>query len=574
MEPLQKHRALLQDLTPEQLKRLNHKLGRVQLTGVGLVAEGLRQCGVQRICGIPGTPVDSLFGEAVRRGIRCIAAHHQSAAAIIAGSANYLTGSLENVVVASAGPAVTNTLTGILVARDNHWPLLVLGGRRSTRDEGAGYFQELDATPIMTPVTKWAVTVRSAADIIPVLYKAIETAISGTPGPVYIDLPEDILVDEAAPVKRPKPMRQPPPAPSEEEIRQAYSLLRSAERPLLCIGEGLRWSSDPGALRAFVEREQLPFITTSLGRGFIPDSHPLCFNIVRHCVQVKSDLVLMAGAWFDWRFRHGAELNPAARVIHVHPEEGELGRNVNPVLAVAGDGGAFLRRLEAESQEAESQAARPVNRRTWLAELSHLRATEATRLSAWSRETAEPMLPQQLFRSLREALPAEAFVVLDGGISLSCGQLCLEANQPLSWLDPGWNGCIGSGIPQALGARLAFPDRPVVAVVGDTSFGLSSFELETAARHNLPLLAIVVNNSGINGFVRQNRYLGADHNERFFAFSDDLRYDQMAQSLGAKGVQITSIDQFRVAVGLALQSRELTCLNVEVNAHAPVPRVW
>lgn len=562
--------ASLPVLSPEQKSRLLHKLGREPLRGSALVAESLLRCGVRRLCGIGGTPVDAIFGEAARRGIRVISTRHQSTATLMAATSNYLSGALESAVLVSAGPAVTNTVTGVLVARDNHWPLLVMGGRRALNGAGAGYFQELDAVPLMRSITKWAVTIRQAADMMPVLHDAIEQAMSGVPGPVYVDLPEDVLAQSAVPVALSSPKRQHSTAPAADMVAEAFDRLRKAGRPLLCLGEDIRWSVDGPALRDLIEREQLPFITTSLGRGFVPDDHPLCFNLVRHRVPARCDLVLMAGAWFDWRFRHGVELGPQTAVVHVDPEDRTRGRNVEVSLSIPGDAGRFLNALADVSRRSV-----PVDRSAWLKELAAPKAAEAARLNAWRAEKDVPMLPQELYDVLLETLPEDAFVVLDGGVHLACGQHLMRVNHPLSWLDPTWSGCIGAGLPLALGARLSFPERRVVVVAGDTGFGLSGMELETAARNHLPVLLIIVNNDGVNGRVRQNNVLTPPDQNPFYVFTPELRYDDVARGLGTGHVEwIDTAAALRTAVQEALGRGGLSCLNTRINPLAPVPPVW
>lgn len=554
-------------LTPEQRKLLAFKLGLTHLNGRALVAEALRQCGIRRLIGICGTPIDAIFGEVHKRGIRCISTRHQASATLMAAGANFLAGSVENVVLVSCGPALTNTISGILAARDNQWPLVVMGGRRSLRNEGAGYFQELDAVPIMAPITKWASTIRQASEVIPVIHRAIEVALSGTPGPVYLDLPEDVLSDNAAPLKLGRPTREPHACAGQDEVQRAFELLRASERPVLCLGEGIRWNYDVSTLQDFVEREQLPVISTSLGRGFLPDSHPLCFNSIRHFVQPGSDLVLMAGAWFDWRFRNGAEVAPDARVIHIDPDDRVRGRNVRLTQSVAGDPGDFLLRLEQLSRNAH-----PVARSGWIEELSKLREAKAFRNP--DDDSKGIIGPYQLHSTLKAIFPPDTVLIVEGGVHLACGQYVHEVNRPLSWFDPGWNGFIGCGIPLAMAARLAYPDRPVVAVVGDTGFGMTGMELETAARHNLPIIVVVVNNNGVNGIRRQKLYIGDDGAERCFAFQDDLRYDLIGTVLGARGAWVTDIEELVYAVDSALRRRDLTCINVSVDPNVPAPIAW
>ena len=187
----------LKALPPEKLARLKKRTVSGLASGSALVAEALRRCGIKRVFGIAGTPVDRIFSECLARGIRPIGTRHQSTAVLAAAAGNYVAGRLESVVVVSAGPAVTNTLTGILVARDNGWPVLVMGGRRAVNQEGMGCFQELDALPIFSPVTKWAATPRQTCQVMDHIFQGFAEALTARPGPVYLDLPEDVLEGSA-----------------------------------------------------------------------------------------------------------------------------------------------------------------------------------------------------------------------------------------------------------------------------------------------------------------------------------------------------------------------------------------
>ena len=240
-------------------------------SGHALIAETLCRCGVRRVVGITGSPVDQIFPECAARGIRPIGTRHQHTAVLMAATSNYIAGRLESAVVVSAGPAVTNSLTGVLIARDNGWPVIVLGGRRPVHEQGIGYFQELDAVPIYQSVTKSAATVSRAADLPIAIVRAYEIAMNGRPGPVYLDLPEDVL-DAQAETDLPAVPLVPAHYQADAHIvAECAQLLRAAERPLLILGEGIRWSFNEADLRDLVEQNGIPFMTTPLARGFLPD---------------------------------------------------------------------------------------------------------------------------------------------------------------------------------------------------------------------------------------------------------------------------------------------------------------
>jgi 2-hydroxyacyl-CoA lyase 1 len=545
-----------------------------QRTGNGLVADALHQCGITRVIGIAGTPVDKIFPACSAHGIRPIGARHQHAAVLMAAASNYVGGRLESAVVVSAGPAVTNALTGVMVARDNGWPVIVIGGRRPIHDEGIGYFQELDAVPIFRSVTKWAATVQRVSDVVPMVLRAYECAMSGRPGPVYLDLPEDVLnASMAGTDSSSVPGVAAVPPADDESVLKCGRLLVAAQRPLLIVGEDIRWTFSQAALRRLVERNNIPFVTTPLARGFLPDDHPLCANAVRHWIPSRADLVLMTGAWFDWRFRFGAELARSAQVIHVGTDAATLGKNVPGALTVHADGGRFLNQLEEWLQS--GGGSRTVGRHdVWVQEVNARATEKAGERTAWGDEPSQPMSPQNVFAELQRFLPKEAIVVLDGSTTLSTGQMLLSAQTPCGWLDPGWSGCMGAGIPMAIGAKLTAPHRLVVVVCGDFGFGLSAMDLETAVRHRIPIVVIVINNDGIVGASRQTSVFPPEYAELFSRYQPALRYERIAGVLGCDEQFVTDVAGIRPAFERAAASPLPACINIRVDPDAPHPGPW
>ena len=539
--------------------------------GHALIADALRHCGVKRVVGITGTPVDQIFSECAAHGIRPIGARHQQAAALMAAASNYIAGRLDSVVVVSAGPAVTNALTGVLIARDNGWPVIVLGGRRSIHEQGIGYFQELDAVPIYQSVTKSAATVTRAADLPMAIVRAHEIAMNGRPGPVYLDLPEDVLDAHAEADLPAAPGIAAPCDAAADVVAECAQSLRAADRPLLILGEGIRWSFNQADLRNLVEQNGIPFITAPLARGFLPDDHPLCANDVRRWVQSQADFVLLSGAWFDWRFRFGAELATSARVIHADIDSTTLGKNVPDALTVHADSGRFLSQMHALLQtSAPAAGALEPWRQRVRAAVEQKRLTRAE----WLTRESTPMAPQTLFAALRRFLPKDAIVVLDGNITLAAGQALLSAQTPCGWLDPGWNGCMGAGIPMAMGAKLAAPERTVVAVCGDFGFGLTAMDLETAVRHRIPVIVIVANNDGICGGLRQKERFPRGHPELFSRFQEALRYERIAEIFGGHSEFVTDATLLQDAFDRAAASGLPACVNVRVDPYAPHPGFW
>lgn len=554
-------------------EQLGRRLHAPPETGHALVAEALRQRGVQRVFGVSGVPVHEIFSEGARRGIRPFGMRHQQAATLAAAAGNFIAGRLDSVVVTSAGPAVTNTLTGVLTARDNGWPLVVLGGRSSLQWDGLGAFQELDAIPIFEPVTKWAACVKSTSALMDSVLQACRIATEGRPGPVYLDLPQDILSGSASTTAEVEPLLESRPEAGAEEVEAAAKLLMKSARPLLVLGEGIRWAYDRASLDRLTTGFEIPFITAPLGRGLLPDSHPQCQNKVRHWVQSQADLVIMAGARFDWRFRFGAELTPGMRIIHVDVDPATLGCNVPGALMIRADAGQFVTQL-AQALVKSGPGPIPARFKPWHQQLQRARQDSDQERAGWLVAESQPMLAQQVFRALTAVAPADALVVLDGSICLATGQKVLSAEREWSWLDPGWGGCMGSGIPFGIGAKLAQPDRPVIVACGDFAFGINAMEMETAVRHRIPIVVVVVNNDGILGSTRQASHFPPDYPELFSQFLPALRYERLMDAFGGHAEWVEEARDLQPALERALQSNRPACLNVRVKPGAPHPGSW
>ena len=556
-------------LSPAKLALFKKRLREKKSSGYSLIAEALRLCGVKHVLGISGTPVDRIFPECSARAIKPIGTRHQQAATLMAAAGNYLAGRLESVVVVSAGPAVTNTLTGVLVARDNGWPVIVMGGRRPVNQEGIGYFQELDAIPIFQSVTKWAVKVERTSEIMSSVVRAFEIACSGRPGPVYIDLPEDVLEGTSDLDCSLSPPIVPWSQTPAHIVVEAARLLSLAKRPLLILGEGIRWSFSQDSLRYLVEQSGIPFITTPMARGFIPDDHPLCANEVRRRIQSEADVVIMAGASFDWRFRFGAELAPTVQIIQVDTDPKMLGKKVRASLTVCADSGRFLTQLQGVLAEEHDST-----RISWHRVVKTMCEERRKASIEWLSEKSRPMRPQQLFIAIRDFLPADAVVVLDGNITLSTGQMILSAKTPCCWLDPGWNGCIGSGIPFGMGAKLAAPERMVFVICGDFGFGLSAMDLETAVRYRIPIIVVIVNNDGITGSLRQKTHFPPDYPELFSRFQPRLRYERIMELFGGHAEFVVEVSEILPALQRAVASGLPSCINVIVDPDTSLPSIW
>ncbi len=564
----------LAHLGSRQRALLEQRMRNGACSGHGLVAEALAQLGVTHVYGVPGQPVYDTFGACARQGIRLIGTRHQHPAGLMAAAHNYLDGRLSAATIVSTGVPAANAVSAAAVANDNCWPLVILAGAAPLAADGTGYFMALDALEVYRPVTKWVTRVRETREIPALVAKAFSVASSGRPGAVLVELPEDTLSGSAFGAgSLPVPSAAPPgPEPDPVVLRQVVDVLLSAKRPLLVVGKGARWTAAIDGLKELVDGLALPFITSPMGRGTIPDDHALCMNAVSWVAQSQADVVLLLGARLDWVFRYGQQLAPDAMVIHVDVHAAEFGRNRKIEFGVHSDAGRFLSALLREIEPGRRSVAKALRDCAWLARLRVQRRQTQARRDALAGKADTPVSPLRLAAEVRDALPADAITIFDSNLTMAACQWMIPARLPASRLTPGTSGCMGVGIPYAIAAKLLHPSRPVVAICGDFAFGLSVMELETAVRHQVPVVIVVANNDGNGGSLRHKMHFSGATAEPVSMFQPGLRYDKLVEALGGHGEHVDRAGDIGPALRRAIASKRPACIDVAVDPDAPFPR--
>ena len=557
-------------LGPNQRALLEAQRRGEPITGHCLVARTLRDLGVTHVYGVAGQPVYDTFGACAKAGLRLIGTRHQQPAAMMAAAHNYFAGRQQAATIVSAGVSAANALGAVVAARDNCWPLVVLAGSAPTGT--AGYFMALDTVELFRPVAKWATEVTETRAIPESIVRAFEVAMHERPGPVLVQLPENVLTGLArsgddASLPAAHRVLEPDPA----AVAQAVAMLHRASRPLLIMGKGLRWSAPFAALRELVDALALPFITSPIGCGTIPDDHPLCMNAIPWVAQSGADLVLVLGARLDWTFRYGRHIPPGTAIIRVDVHAAEFDAAPGTALGVHADAGAFLRHLLALSAGGSRYEAPFCRDRAWLADLKEARQRVGVRREAESAGDAARISPWRLARELRDALPKDAITVFDGNLVMAVCQRMIPAHFPACRLTPGTSGGLGGGIPYAMAAKIEHPERPVVAICGDYAFGLGAMELETAVRHNVPIVVVIANNDGNSGSRRQRMHLGDGSAEAVMMFRPGLRYERIMALFGGCAEHVDRPEDIGPALTRALADGRPACVNVAVDPDAPYP---
>jgi len=438
-----------------------------QITGGHLVARYLKQIeAVDTVFTLSGGHIESILDGLSQYGIRTIDVRHEQAAAMMAHAWTVYRGR-PGVCLVTAGPGFTNALTGIANAFLENVPLVVLSGRHPLRDDLTGALQEMNQIDMVKPVVKWCATCHDIRRIPEYLATALRQATTGRPGPVFLELPPDILftsVDEARAPLGPRPVRKACTLPQEADLQEAARLIDAARQPLLVGGSGVKMSDCAPLLKTFVEKTGLPFALLNYGRGALPDDHPLCINDGGFTGLMtgmpQADVIVIAGLRLNWVMQ-ATKLFPQAKVIRIDIAEHELDRNRPSQVALAGDCGRVLERLLPLVSTRRHD--------DWLGRLRRAYEAFMTTELEKRRSAVDPIHPARLVQRIMDVFGRDAFYVADGGDTSYWALAGFQSIHPAGVLVPagGLFGCLGTGIPFALAAKLAHPDKPVIVLNGD-----------------------------------------------------------------------------------------------------------
>ena len=536
------------------------------LTGGELVARVLRQAGVSHVFTLCGGHVLPIYDGCVKDGIGVIDMRHEQAAAHAADAYARLTRGI-GVAVVTAGPGVTDAVTGVANAHAARSPLLLIGGAAPLALRGLGALQEVEQVALLRPVTKGAWSVAGTRQIPEVLTTAIRVALSGRPGPVFVEIPVDVLLgtieDRLAPIPTDYVHRTPL-AGDAAAIEQLAALLASAERPVIVAGGGVYWDGAHVALAALADAAGMPVFTNGAGRGSLPADHPLAFAHARGFALGQADVVLVLGTPLDFRLGYGRAPTFAedARVCMVDCDPEELGRNRPLAVGIAGHIGRVLDQVRTALPR--GLAGRFAD---WRARVEARERDAQERLDDLAAAGDIPVSHYRWAAEIARHVTADTIVVGDGGDVVGCAAKMVRLHRPGQWLDPGPFGCLGVGPPFAIVAKLLHPDRRVLLIAGDGALGLNGMELETAVRFGLPITCIVGNDGGW-GQIR-NPQLSFFGEERAVATSlPTTRFDRMAEALGGRGLLVREPDDIGPALERALGSSEVWCINVPLDPAA------
>ncbi len=539
-----------------------------KLDGGQLVVRVLQREGVRYLFSLSGGHLLRIYDATIDAGIRIIDTRHEQAAGHMAEGWSLSTGEM-GVCAVTAGPGLTDAVTAVANARMSNSPMLVLGGRSALFENDMGALQDLDQMSLMTPITKWAGRCHETKRIPEYMSMAYRHALSGRPGPAYLELPFDILSNQVEESEVVFPDNDRPryrAAGQPEAIEEAAAVLARAERPIVICGAGGFWANASEALTSFVEKTGIPVMTRSYGKGVVPDSNRLTLAgsmMATMGPMSQADAVLLLGCRLNFSMLYGRQFGPGVKIIQVDIEPTELGFNRGPDVGIHGDIKVVLEQL--------TQAVPSTPKRAWGAEAVKM-VKEATEMSLAAMDmNAVPVHPQRLVCDIRDVVGGEGVYVCDGGDIHLFGVETFPSERPGSLLATGLAfGCLGVGLPFALSAKLAHPDRTVILLSGDGTFGLNGMEFDTAVRHRIPVVCVVGNDQawgmikhGQEAMFGKERVCGCE--------LGPVRYDLMVRDLGGHGEFVERPEDIRPALERAIDSGKPACVNVLTDPKIPHP---
>ncbi|NUN13180.1 MAG: acetolactate synthase [Myxococcales bacterium] len=555
--------------------------------GGRLVAKALRNEGVEHLFTLCGGHIQSIYDGCLDEGIRVVDTRHEQSAAHAADGMARISGRIGACAV-TAGPGVTDAVTAVANAYRAQVPMIVFGGAGPTIFTHMGSLQDMDHVELMRPICKWAASVKETRRLAEYVSIAARKATSGVPGPVFLEVPLDVLMEYVDTDKVPIPQNyrtEARTAPDPLYLDKAVALLEKAERPMAIVGSQLRWSREPlETLQRFLDTTGIPTFVNGMARGLVDPQGPHFLNRSRKYALKNADCILILGTPFDFRLGYGQSrqivggsqsgqaggfmlqitrpvINANASLIQVDLDGDEVGRNrVDGVnVGMVGDSGLMLEALTSALSGMSDKLT------AWRG------AVRQDEQKAWDKMRAQitsednPPNPLRVCEAVNRFLRPGDIVVGDGGDFVGTAAYVLKVFGLGTWMDPGPLGTLGVGPGYAMAAKLARPDARVVIMYGDGSFGLNGFEFEAMARQNIPVVGIIGNDAGWTQILRGQRDLyGKD---RVVATKlDYTRYDLVAQGLGCHGEWVDTCEGLEPALERAFASGKAAVVNVKIGS--------
>jgi thiamine pyrophosphate-dependent acetolactate synthase large subunit-like protein len=536
-----------------------------ELTGSEILAKSLKNEGTDILFFLMGGPMLLTESCCIKEGIRPLDVRHEQSAAFMGQAYSRLL-QKPSVCMAASGPGVINLTTGIANALIDCCPVVAVGGSSPIGLSGRQVFQEIDQLAIMKPCTKWADRIHSLKRIPEQVNVAFQKAMSGKPGPVYLDCPGDLLYSKIPEEQvdwslSGRPLLDARPSGDPNKVDALIDAMAKALRPIILSGSGVIWSQAWSELQELVELTGIPFYTTPQGRGVVPDDHKYSYLTMRSSAFRDADLIIIVGTRMNYIIGHAAppRFNAAAKIARIDIDPDEIATAQRRIdIGIVGDCKAVLRQLIGASGKrinADQFAA-------WRRMLSDGEAAKRETPGANKPIDELPIHPLRLCEEIKNFMQRDAILVVDGQEILNFGRQSMPTFVPGHRLNSGPFGTMGVGLPFGIGAKLAKPDKQVIVVHGDGSFGMNALELDTAVRHNIPILVVVSLNGGWTADPQ------GDKPGRNLGYT---RFDRMAEALGCYGEYVERPDEISPALHRAqneVDHGSVALVNVKTDSRA------
>ena len=534
------------------------------LHGGQIVAQALAAEGVSFVFTLCGGHVMSIYDGCLDHGIRVIDVRHEQTAAHAADGWGRVTGR-PGVAIVTAGPGLTDAVTGVATAQRAKTPMVLIGGQAPRQYQDMGGLQDMNHVELMRPITKWSVAVPDTRRLGEYVATAFRIATTNVPGPVFLEMPLDLLFGTVPEdqVVRPRQYRtEAGIAGDPEYVERAFELIRTAERPVCLVGSQYWWSRRRDAYLPFLDAFGMPVFVNGMARGSIPPGHPCGMARARKDALRRADVVLIFGTPLDFRLGYGrpTHINEDAKLIQVDLDGGEIGRNRAVEVGIVGDTGLVMAGLTDLARRAGFD---PALYRSWTDEVRRIEAEKREAMRPELESPASPLNPLRACAELDRFLDDRTIVIGDGGDFVATAANVLTIHGPGRWLDAGPLGTLGAGPGFAMAAKLARPDWKVVIVYGDGSFGLHAMEFEAMARQKIPVVGVIGNDAAWQQIRRgQVQIYGPDR-----AIACELaytRYDQVVEPLGCHGEYVERPEDLGPALERAFGAGRPAVVNVKI----------
>ena len=523
----------------DTLQRKSRDAGVV--SGGHLVAKALKNEGVDTIFTLCGGHIIDIYDGCVDEGIRIIDVRHEQVAAHAADGYARQTGRL-GCVVTTAGPGCTNAVTGIATAFRSESPVLHIGGQGALTQHKMGSLQDLPHVDMMSPITKFAATVPSTERVADMVSMAAREAFNGAPGPVYLEIPRDVLDREVelskAVVPKPGAYRASTKSIGDpRDIERLADILVNAERPAILYGQQVWTARGHQEAIALLRGLDIPGYFNGASRGLLPPGDPHHFDRTRTQAFASADVLIIVGTPFDFRMGYGKRISKDLTLVQIDMDYRTVGKNRDISLGLVGDPGAILDAVLKAASGRIKQDKRQL-RQQWLKKLSDAEGVAAEKLMPLFKSDSVPIHPYRLAYELNEFLGEDTIYIGDGGDVVTISAQAVRPRGPGQWMDPGALGSLGVGTGFAIAAGLANPKKEVLCYYGDGSFGMTAFDMETANRFGVPYLAVIGNNSAMNQIRYGQLAKYGEQRGNVGNLLGDVPFGKFAEMLGGYGEEV------------------------------------